>query len=239
MAMIDQVAGAALLAADASARFHIGPIPVSDAIITMWAIMALMVVASVLLTRRLEKVPGSRGQALVELVVEGLLGLVGNQMDGKRARRYTPLLGTLFLFILISNMSGMMPGAGSLPGFLPPTSVWGVTLGLSLVVAIGVQIYGVRAHGLAHFKHLFQPLFLAPIMFILGIVEELVRPFSLSVRLFANVFAGETLLHRLLEVIPWGLPLMIMGLELVLGAIQALIFTLLSTLYIASVTVGE
>lgn len=239
MAGTDLVGYLAILATEPDARFYIGPIPVSDAVITMWVIMALMIGASLLLTRRLERVPASRGQAFVELVVEGLLGLVSQQMDGQRARRYVPLLGTVFLFILISNMSGMLPGAGMLPGFLPPTSVWGVTLGLAIVIALAVQIFGVRTKGLAHFRHLFQPLFLAPIMFILGIVEELVRPFSLSVRLFANVYAGETLLSRLLESIPYGLPLLIMGLELILGAIQALIFTLLSTLYIASATAED
>lgn len=236
MAMTSLFAGAATLAADPNARFHIGPVPVSDAIITMWVIMAFMIVASLFLTRQLTRIPQTRRQALVELIVEGLLGLVGQQMDRERAKKYVPVLGTVFLFILISNFSGMLPGAGNIPGFLPPTAVWGVTLGLAAVIAISVQIFGIKVNGLSHFRHLFQPLFLAPIMFILGVVEELVRPFSLSVRLFANVYAGETLLANLLESLPYGLPLLVMGLELILGGIQALIFTLLSTLYIATAT---
>ncbi|MEX2356436.1 MAG: F0F1 ATP synthase subunit A [Thermaerobacterales bacterium] len=224
------------LAAAVGPRFFLGPVPVSDAIITMWVIMALIVGASVLLTRSLNRIPTKRSQSFVETVVEGLLGMVEQQMDGRRARLYIPLLGSLFIFILLSNLSGMLPGAGTAPGFMPPTAVWGVTLGMSLVVALSVQVFGVRTHGLSHFRHFFQPLFLAPLMLILGILEELVRPFSLSVRLFANIFAGETLLHNILAMIPYGLPMLIMGLELILGTIQALIFTLLSTVYIAGAT---
>lgn len=210
--------------------------PVSDAIITMWVIMALVILVSWLLTRNLNKTIERRSQSAVEMVVEALLNFVEGQLGPERARKYVPLLGSLFIFILLSNYSGLLPGAGMFPGFQTPTSRWGVTLGLAVVVAVSVQYYGVKTHGLSHFRHFIEPVFLAPLMLILGIVEELVRPFALSIRLFINIFAGGTLMGSILAVFPWGLPIMLMALELILGAIQAFIFTLLSTVYIAGAT---
>ncbi len=205
---------------------------------TMWAIMAGFLALAVVATRRLERVPTTRLQAALEVVVEALIdffaGIMGSR---KKAVRYVPLLGTFFLFILVSNYSGLLPGAGQV--FVPPTAKWSVTAGLAAIVFLTVQVEGVRAKGLAYFRHFVEPWFLAPLMIPLGIIEELVKPFSLSLRLFANIFGGETVLFVLLLSVPAVLPVGVLFLELIFGFIQAFIFTLLSAVYITNATAED
>ena len=123
--------------------------------------------------------------------MEALLGLLEQVMDRKRAVQYLPLLGSFFLFIIVSNYSGLIPGAGEIKGFKAPTSHWGVTAGLAIVVFVAVQLNGIRKKGLKYFKHFAEPVMMAPLMIPLNILEEVVKPFSLSLRLAANIYGGE------------------------------------------------
>ncbi|HEY8449678.1 MAG TPA: F0F1 ATP synthase subunit A [Bacillota bacterium] len=215
------------------ALFHIGPLPVTGAIVAQWLIMAFLLLIFGLAARGLKPVPASRLQTFIELVVDGMLTFVGNLMDERRARRYLVVPASLFLFIIASNYSGLIPFLPHQPWFKPPTSHWGVTAGLAVAVFFYVQYTALRATGGQHYKHWFDPLWLAWLRVPLGVIEEFARPFSLSLRLFANVFAGETLLALLLAVIPYFLPIGIMGLEMITGAVQALIFAMLTTVYLA------
>ncbi|RJQ09235.1 MAG: ATP synthase F0 subunit A [Bacillota bacterium] len=206
---------------------------------TMWGIMLIVLVAAWLGTRTLGRVPRSRGQALLEVAVDGLRAFFAPIIGEENARAFLPFLGSLFIFILLSNYSGLLPGAGHLPGLAAPTSNWGVTAGLAAVVFVAVQYVGVKKRGLAYFKHMVNPWYLAPLLLPLGVVEEFVRPFALSLRLVANIFGGETVVLALLAATPWFLPIVPLGLELIFGFIQAFIFTFLTAIYLATAVAEE
>lgn len=219
------------------ALFAIFGLEVTAPIVTMWAVMALILVMMFFGTRGLNRVPDGRFQVVLELIIDGLVGLLESIFGSrKKALAYLPFLGSMFLFILASNYSGLLPGAGKLPGFMPPTAVWSVTAGLAVVVFFTVQYSGLRAHGLGYFRHFFDPWYLTPLLLPLGILEEVVRPFSLSLRLFANMFGGKTVLTALLLALPYFLPISVMALELIFGFVQAFIFTTLSAVYLANAT---
>lgn len=219
--------------------FELFGLPVHESIVSMWMIMGLIIVLAFLATRGLQRVPGSRFHNAVEWAVELLYDFVTNLMGRERARRFTPLLGSFFLFILFSNYSGLLPVLPHEDWFQPPTSRWGVTGGLAIFSILSVQVYGLATHGLGYFKRFLEgPAYVWPLTVPLAVIEELIRPFSLSLRLFANIFGGEAVLAGLLSAIPWFLPIGVMAIELVAGFVQALIFTMLSALYIEAAT-GE
>lgn len=214
--------------------FRVFGLEVTGAVTTMWAVMALVIIVAAFIARRVERIPRSRLQSVVELALAGGETLFSNVLSSKRLRQFMPLLGSFFIFILVCNYSGLVPGAGEFRGFKPPTSHWGVTAGLAAVTFCATQLVGVRSKGLKYFRHFVEPLFLAPLMLPLTILEELVRPFSLSLRLFANIFGGETVLLALLMVIPYFLPITTLVLELIFGFVQAFIFTMLTAVYLAN-----
>jgi len=219
--------------------FELFGLPVHESIVSMWMIMGLIIVLAFLATRGLQRVPGSRFHNAVEWAVESLYDFVTNLMGRERARRFTPLLGSFFLFILFSNYTGLLPVLPHEDWFQPPTSRWGVTGGLAIFSILSVQVYGLATHGLGYFKRFLEgPAYVWPLTVPLAVIEELIRPFSLSLRLFANIFGGEAVLAGLLSAIPWFLPIGVMAIELVAGFVQALIFTMLSALYIEAAT-GE
>jgi F-type H+-transporting ATPase subunit a len=209
-------------------------LPVTSIETTMWAIMAAVLALCWFGTRNLGRIPSSRRQSLLELLVDGLRAFFASIIGDEDARAFLPFLGSLFIFILLSNYSGLLPGAGHIPGLKAPTSNWGVTAGLAAVVFVTVQYSGVKRRGLAYFKHMVDPWYLAPLLLPLGILEEFIRPFALSLRLVANIFGGETVVLALLMATPWFLPVIPMLLELIFGAIQALIFTFLTAIYLST-----
>ncbi|CEO88688.1 ATP synthase subunit a [Syntrophaceticus schinkii] len=217
---------------EAKVLFTIFGLDVTGHVTTMWAIMLFLFLVFVVATRKLDKVPG-RFQCLIEFIVESLLNFFSGIMGREQARRYFPLLATLFLFILISNWSGILPFAGHVEGFKPPTSTLSVTAGLAITVFVITQIAGVRAKGFGYVKHFFQPFF---IMFPLNLIEELVRPISLSLRLFGNVFGEEMVVSVLLLIFPYFVPAIMQVLGILFGFIQALVFTSLTAVYISSAT---
>lgn len=212
--------------------FNIGPVPVYNLTVTSWGVMLVLAVLFYLGSRHMDKVPKG-AQNVAEAIVEGLLGFFAGVLGEDRARKYTPVLATFFLFILLSNYSGLLPGAGVIPGFKPPTSDWNVTGGLALIVLFSVHYFGIRAKGLSHFKHFLEPF---PPFLPLNLLEEIARPLSLTLRLFGNIFAEETILAFLLGMAPFLVPVPLMALSLLLAAIQALVFTILATSYIGSAT---
>lgn len=183
-------------------------------------------------TRRMEKIP--RGaQAFAEIVVEGLYNFLSDSL-GKHTARYLPFLGTLFLYIILMNLWGLIPMMHS------PTNKINTTLSMAIPVFVFYNYEGIRLKGLKYFKHFFEPLFMAPIMFPLHVIGELVRPVSLSVRLFGNL-TGEDLTLALLVMltpfvfnfIPVPIHLVMVLMALLFSTIQAIIFTLLSTVYLS------
>lgn len=186
-------------------------------------------------TRRLDREPG-RLQAFLEMIADGLTGFFRGVL-GAHAPRYTPFLSAFFLYILLMNYSALVPGLQA------ATSKLSTTVALALLIFCTTHYEGIRAHGLIGYgKHfLGEPLWLAPLMFPIHVAGELARPLSLSLRLFGNIFGEDTLAAVILSMgaflfasihlpIPIQFPLMF--LSMLAGLIQAVVFTLLSAVYI-------
>ncbi|NLI70517.1 MAG: F0F1 ATP synthase subunit A [Firmicutes bacterium] len=209
--------------------FNIGSIPVTTTVVNTWIIMAILIPLAYLITRRLSIVP--RGsQHLAELVADFFYGLLGETM-GKEGRKYLPFVGTLFIFILFLNLSWFIPG------MKPPTTDLSTTLAFAVATIIIVQLIGIQKNGLVgYIKHFFQP---NPLMFPLILLEELVKPVSLSLRLFANMFGEKTVVMVLFLMIPLLAPVPVMFLGIIMGLVQALVFSLLTVIYISNFVQGH
>jgi len=202
---------------------------------------AITVGVCALLTRGLKRIPDRR-QALVEMAVSGLDEFTAGVI-GPTSRRYLPLVGTLFIYILVMNLGGLIPLWTS------PTADLNVTAALAICVFLYVQYEGIRVNGvLGYVRHFVgEPVWLAPLNFPLHIISELVKPISLSIRLFGNIFGEDTVIAVLIGlvaplVIPFKfLPLQFPMLLLALftSVVQALVFSLLTCVYIAGATVHE
>lgn len=216
-----------------SVVFHLGPIAVSRAVLTTWAIMLALTLASWLATRRLVSQPGrrdtSRLGATVELLVSGLL----EQLEGitrTPPRALLPILGTLFIYLVAANLSGLLPGVEA------PTGKLETPAALALIVFASIHYFGVRAHGLrGHFASFAQP---KAIMLPLNLLAEVTRTFSMMVRLFGNVMSGEFVIALLVALGGLFVPVPLMALELLVGLVQAYIFTVLATVFIGA-ALGE
>jgi F-type H+-transporting ATPase subunit a len=210
--------------------FYIGPIPVSEHIFSAWVVMAVLVLLSIWATRNMQLVP--RGsQNLFESVVELLLGII-DQTAGPKGRRFAPLVMTAFLFILAANWIGTTPFFGNVKGFKSPNSNMNITASMAIIVFVLVQYYAIKTLGIGgYFKEFFVP---NP----LHILSELARPVSLSLRLFGNIFAGGVLVHTILALAPY-ITFVFLGLELFVGAVQALIFTMLSLVFLSLALAGH
>lgn len=207
-------------------------LPIYNFVITSWVIMFILVFTAYLATRNMQKMPKGI-QNVWEMIVEGLFGFFAGLMGEQRARKYGPFLTTCFLYILLCNYSGLIPGAAMIKGFVPPTNNISITAALSILVFLSIFYFGIRAKGIGFFKHFVQPM---AFLLILNIIEELVRPVSLSLRLYGNIFGEEMIIGQLGEMVPLLVPLPMMALGLLTGAIQAFVFTILASTYIAGAT---
>jgi F-type H+-transporting ATPase subunit a len=221
----------------AAALFSIFGWEVTSYTTTMWGLMLVLAVVSFLATRKLDFIPTRRLQVFMEMVLEMIIGFLTSVMgDRAKAKRYLPLLGTFFLLILLSNYSGLLPGAGHVNGLAAPTSTLSVTAAFAIVVFFATHYYGIKEKGLGYFKHFVQPIV---ILLPLNIIEEFTRPLSLSLRLYGNVYGEEMVVAALFGLVPLFLPLPIQFLGLLFGFIQAFVFTLLAAVYINSATASH
>lgn len=208
--------------------FSIGPVPISQPVVTTWGIMAVLAIGSWAATRRLTLRP-SRLQAALEMVVEVITTQIRDTMETD-PRPYRPLIGTLFIFLLFANWSSLIPGVE------PPTSALETDAALALIVFCATLWVGVRALGpwgyLKSFAHPF--LLMAP----LNLVELVTRNFSLMVRLFGNVMSGVFMIGVVLSLAGLFVPIPLMALEMLTGAVQAYIFGALAMVFIGS-ALGE
>jgi F-type H+-transporting ATPase subunit a len=280
----------------AETLFHVGPIPVTNSMLTMFIIMGLILLVGWLIARNLKEVPG-RAQGMIEIIVSFIMGIVEGTAGRRASRKLMPLVGGLFIFILFANYSGLLPGVGTVgiwrdaehkttteapagdtheegsaleqvasvkpvsapanvsaaeeshdkvlvPLLRAPNADINMTLAMALVTFVSVQIYGIRTHGVGgRIKHMANPPFLFPI----ELIGEFSRIISLSARLFGNVFAGEVLMGVMvamanavkIAIIPLGVPVIFIFLELLFGSIQALVFALLTAIYITLATAGH
>lgn len=203
--------------------FALGPVPVTLPVVTTWGLMALMTLAAALATRGLRVERPGRVQTVLELVVQTLRRQIGETMQAD-ATPFLPLLGTLFLYLAVANLSGLVPGLKA------PTAFLETAAALALTVLVASQAYGIRARGLGRYlKGFAHP---TPLLLPLNLLSELTRAFSLAVRLFGNVMSGEFVIGIVLALAGLFVPVPLMALELLLGLVQAYIFTILAAVFI-------
>jgi len=204
--------------------FSIGPVPVSETVAVTWGLMVALALASWLATRSLSLAP-SRTQAALELIVEA----VEDQIQATirvAPGPYVPIIGTLFLFILVANWSSLIPGIE------PPTAHIETDAALGLIVFLAIIYFGVRARGLIGYLRTFaEP---SIVMIPLNVVETFTRTFSMIVRLFGNIMSAVFIIGIILTLAGLLVPVPLMALDLLVGAIQAYIFAVLAIVFIGS-----
>lgn len=213
--------------------FEIGGFAVDSVMTTSLAITAVVSVVAFAGTRNLKERQPGRLQSALEYAVGSLRDFYASIIGKDKATYFLPVLGTLFVYIIISNYSGLLPLAGELPGFQPPTGTLSCTVALALVTFLTTQFGGFKYNGVHYLGHFVKPV--APLLPLM-LLEEVTHPLSLSLRLFGNIYGEETVLHQVSGLIPLGAPVVIMVLSLLFGAIQALVFTMLSAIYIDGAT---
>ncbi|GAB4334590.1 MAG: F0F1 ATP synthase subunit A [Candidatus Abyssubacteria bacterium] len=205
-----------------------GVISLNATIVYTWGTMALLTVASWLITRNLSSGPElSRWQNLFEVIVTAIRDQV-RDVSQQEPGRYLPFIGTLFIFILVCNILSVVPG------YVAPTSSLSTTAALAICVFVAVPIYGVIEQGLlGYLKHYVRP---TPFMAPFNIIGELSRTLALAVRLFGNIMSSGKIAAILLAVTPLIFPVLMHLLGLITGVLQAYIFAVLAMVYIASAT---
>jgi len=207
---------------------HLGPVPITRPVVTTWVIIVVLALLSRLMTRRLQRVPDAR-QEFLETTVTTLEQQVG-EVIGKDPRPFLPLLGTLFIFLVVENLSGLIPGVEA------PTSRIETPAALALIVFFSVHYFGVRSRGVGRYLASFAEPRL--IMLPLNVLEEITRTFSLMVRLFGNIMSGEFVIGLIVALAGLFVPIPLMVLEIVVGIVQAYIFTVLATVFIGAAVGG-
>ena len=209
-----------------------GILDVTGEVIAMWIILAVIAILSLIVRRNLKERPGVFPN-MVEAGVEYLDNFFEGLLGRKKSRQYFTFLASLFIFIIFSNYSGLIPGVGLTDYVKAPTSSLSVTLGLGATTFIFLQFAGLRMGAKHYFKR-----FISPIAIILPllILDEFIKPASLALRLFGNVFGEEMVLEELYHILPIGVPLIMMVLSLLFCALQALVFTMLTSIYLDEVT---
>ena len=230
--------------------FHILGFPVTNTLVVTLAVSLIIIVASAILKNRVRLVP--RGfQNLIESVLEALLNLVDSvTQDRKQTRRFFPLIATIFIFVILSNWVEVIPGLGTIgifeqhhgekvlvPFIRSGSADLNMTLALALVSVISTQVLGIAAIGFTKYAGKFfvnpfrPPYFVGTFVGILELISEVAKLISFSFRLFGNIFAGEVLLMVMLFLVPYFIPLPFLFLELFVGFIQALVFSMLTLVF--------
>lgn len=246
--------------------FHIGSFPITNAMVNGWIAVAFFVLVAFVVSRRKALVPKgiqNVAESVVEFMLAEIQKVTG---DAARSRMFFPIVATIFLFILFSNWLGLIPGTGSIgvwglhhgeveliPLLRPAASDLNLTLAIALFAVLASHAFGIRALGLTNhvskfvnvrgifrsFKQGPTAVAVACIEFGVGLIEivsEAAKVLSLSLRLFGNIFAGEVLLTVILGIFAYFLPLPFMFLELLVGVIQATVFSMLTLAYLTVAT---
>ena len=222
---------------------HIGDVPVTATLITVWLVMVLLIGFAFLIRRNLSVIP-NKLQSITEMVVGGGYDYVLDVLGEKKyADRYFPIILTIFIFILTINWIGLIPGVGAfgsyhdghlVPWLYPGATDLNITIGFTLVAFFTIEIAGVLGIGFWKYAGKFIN-FKSPMAFLLGLMElisELARLIAFSFRLFGNIFAGKTLLLVGIFFVPYILPVPIYAYELFVGLIQAVVFAILTLFFL-------
>ncbi|WP_010189006.1 F0F1 ATP synthase subunit A [Sphingomonas sp. PAMC 26605] len=204
--------------------FHVGPVLVSQAVVTTWVIMAVLTGGAILVSRTLKAAP-SKTQALFELIVDTVDSEIRNTMQVE-PDPYRAFIGTLFAFIFVANWSTLVPGVA------PPTARLETDAALAMLVFVAVIWFGIRAGGPGGYLSTFASP--SPLMIPLNLIESVTRAFSMFVRLFGNVMSGVFVIGIVLSLAGLLVPIPLMALDLLTGVVQAYIFAVLAMVFISS-----
>jgi len=231
--------------------FSIGGFSVTNSLFVAVIAAASLAFAAIFFSRHPKEIP--RGaQNVIEAVFEGLLSFIESiTQDRRQAKDFFPLVATIFLFVLVSNWSGLLPGAGTIginetiaghltmiPFLRGPAADLNMTVALSLIAVISVQVFGILALGIRGYASKFlvapwkKPYVIGTVVGFLELIGEFAKILSFSFRLFGNVFAGEVLLTVMLTLVPYLVPLPFLLLEVFVGVVQAAVFSLLTIVFL-------
>ena len=206
------------------APLHLAPAS-ADAVAYTWLIIIMLLLVSVIATKAIKAVPSGM-QNFMEVVIGGIENMIVETM-GEHGRPFFPLVATLAIFILVSNLIGLVPG------FFPPTANINTTAACAVVVFVATHVVGVKEHGFKYLKHFMGPiLWLAPMMFFIEVIGHLSRVISLTLRLFGNMNGHELVLMIFFGLAPFLVPLPMMLMGVLVSFIQAFVFMLLAMIYI-------
>ncbi|HNY83487.1 MAG TPA: F0F1 ATP synthase subunit A [Anaerolineaceae bacterium] len=197
--------------------FTLFGLPVRDTVVFTWITMAV-IIAIVLLLKLLKP-------NLLEMILEMIIGIVDDAMDVDDLHPYIPLLGSLMVFVLVANLISIVPVMKS------PTADINTTIGLALVIVLSVHIYGILKKGFwTYLKEFASPIVLFPI----ELIGQVSRTLSLAMRLFGNVLSGDLVVAIVFSIIPSVLPIAMIAISMISGALQAYVITTLAALFISS-----
>jgi len=197
----------------------------ADAIAYTWLVIILLLVLSVLATSAIKLIPSGL-QNFMEAVIGGIENMIVETM-GEHGRPFFPLIATLAIFVLVSNLIGLIPG------FFPPTANINTTAACAIIVFLSTHVVGIKHHGLHYVKHFLGPIWwLAPMIFFIEVIGHLSRPVSLTLRLFGNMNGHELVLMVFFALAPFIVPLPMMLMGVLVSFIQAFVFMLLAMIYI-------
>lgn len=216
------------LSPDELVFWQYGFIKLNATIVYTWGLMLVMVVGSKIVTSKLSTdLKRSRWQNMLEIIVTGILKQI-EDVGLDRPQKYLGFLGTLFLFIAIANLCIIIPG------YEPPTGSLSTTAALALCVFVAVPIFGIEKQGLgSYLKSYTEPTI---IMLPFNIISEISRTLALAIRLFGNIMSGSMIVAILLTITPFIFPIIMTALGLLIGMVQAYIFSILATVYITAAT---
>jgi F-type H+-transporting ATPase subunit a len=204
--------------------FQIGIVPISRAVVTTWAIMALLALVLIPLMRRRPSGPTAM-QTAMEIVVTAIAAQL-REILGRDPWPFLPLLGSLFIFLVLANLSAVIPGAS------PPTGHIETPAALAIIVFLSVHFFGITRRGAGRYlRHYVEP---SPFLLPLNLLSELTRTFSLMIRLFGNMMSHEFVIAIVVFLAGLLVPIPFLLLGILIGIIQAYIFTVLAAVYVAA-----
>lgn len=220
----------------------LGGLAITNTLLTSWFAVAVLIAFALVATRKIRAGAGDEAllprssQNIAEAIIEALLTM-GEQAAGANARRFLPLVATLFLYIWVANWMGVLPGVGSVPAFRSANSDLSITAAMAILVFIWVQVTGLQADPKGYILKFIWP----PGLGQLEIISELARPLSLALRLFGNILAGFILVEVMLQIATaapalFFVPSIFLAVELGVGLIQALIFAILTLAFLTLAT---
>ena len=206
---------------------------ITGEVLMIWLIIAILTIVSLIVRKNLKERPGTL-QNILEAGIEYLDNSFTANLGRERARKYFSYLGSLFIFIIFANYSGLIPGVGLTKHLIAPTSSLSVAAGLGVVTFFALQAFSIKAKGFkGYLKRFVSPMFF---MLPLLILDEFIKPLSLSLRLYGNIFGEETVTEELYSIFPVGVPIVMMVLSLLFCALQAIVYTTLVSIYLDEAT---